>query len=143
MTVIFAATIGAKALYLLFLWLASAIAGAWLSHRKGYGERAGLASGLLLTFIGPLLWLIFPARADSRWKQEGPFPKRHNLRIVCCSFSAVIPGAIVRVPIAVLFAIGLVVLIVVGEQIVQREAVMSRDKVDARPWLPPASIELY
>ena len=80
MTFILAAsgTIGSKALYLLLLWLASAIAGAWLSQRKGYGERVGLASGLLLTFVGPLIWLFWPARADSLWKQEGPIPRRHK-----------------------------------------------------------------
>jgi len=78
MTVILAAAIGAKALYLLLIWLASAIAGSWLSQRKGYGERAGLASGLLLTFIGPLIWLFWPARAGSRWKEEGPIPKRQK-----------------------------------------------------------------
>jgi len=77
MPVIFA-LLGAKALYLMFLWLASAIAGAWLSSRKGYGEKPGLASGLLLTFVGPLIWLVWPARADSLWKQEGPIPKRHK-----------------------------------------------------------------
>ena len=41
--------IGAKALYLLYAWLASAIVAAYLSDRKGYGERPGLASGLLLS----------------------------------------------------------------------------------------------
>ena len=44
-------TIGAKALYLLFLWLISAAAGAWLSDRKGYGERVGLTLGLLLSAV--------------------------------------------------------------------------------------------
>jgi hypothetical protein len=73
------ALIGVKALYLLFVWLAAAIAGAWLSDRKGYGEKAGLASGLLLTFVGPLLWLLIPARAGSRWKTEGPIPKRPTI----------------------------------------------------------------
>jgi hypothetical protein len=73
---ILAAAIGAKALYLLLLWLASAIAGSWLSARKGYGERIGLAFGLLLTFVGPLIWLVWPARPDSLWKQEGAFRRR-------------------------------------------------------------------
>ena len=45
-------TIGAKALYLLFLWLISAAAGSWLSDRKGYGERVGLTLGLLLSVCG-------------------------------------------------------------------------------------------
>ena len=35
------ALIGAKALYLLYAWLASAIVASYLSERKGYGERAG------------------------------------------------------------------------------------------------------
>jgi hypothetical protein len=67
------AIIGAKALYLTFLWLASAIAASWLSDRKGYGEKPGLAAGLLLNVVGVVLWLLWPARADSRWKVQGPF----------------------------------------------------------------------
>ena len=71
MTVI--ALIGSKALWLLFVWLASAIAASWLSARKGYTERAGLASGLFLSVVGVLIWLVWPAKADSRWKLLGPF----------------------------------------------------------------------
>ena len=39
------AAIGAKALYLLYVWLASAIVATYLSDRKGYGEKLGLALG--------------------------------------------------------------------------------------------------
>jgi hypothetical protein len=67
------ALIGAKALWLTYLWLASAIVASYLSHRKGYGEKLGLAFGLLLSVIGAVIWLIWPARADSRWKLQGPF----------------------------------------------------------------------
>ncbi len=67
------ALLGAKALYLLYTWLASAIAASYLSHRKGYGERPGLASGLLLNFLGVVLWLLVPAREHSLWKRIGPF----------------------------------------------------------------------
>jgi hypothetical protein len=67
------AVLGAKALWLLYAWLASAIVAAWLSDRKGYGEKPGLASGLLLSAIGVVLWLLWPARRDSRWKLQGPF----------------------------------------------------------------------
>jgi hypothetical protein len=67
------AILGTSALFLLFAWLGSAIAASWLSERKGYGERIGLASGLLLTLVGVLLWLVWPAKPDSRWKVQGPF----------------------------------------------------------------------
>jgi hypothetical protein len=67
------ALIGAKALYLTYAWLLSAIVGSWLSSRKGYGEKLGLAAGLLLNVIGVLLWLVWPAKEDSRWKVHGPF----------------------------------------------------------------------
>ena len=70
------ATIGIKGLYLLFAWLLSAAIGAWISERKGYGERLGLALGLLLTVVGLLLMLILPGRPGSAWKLEGPLPKR-------------------------------------------------------------------
>ena len=67
------ALLGAKALYLTFAWLGSAIAASWLSDRKGYGERPGLASGLLLNVVGVLIWLVWPAKEASRWKVQGPF----------------------------------------------------------------------
>jgi hypothetical protein len=67
------ALLGATALWLLYSWLAAAIIGSYLSGRKGYGERPGLASGLLLNLIGPLIWLFVPARQDSLWKKVGPW----------------------------------------------------------------------
>jgi hypothetical protein len=70
------ALIGAKALWLTYIWLASAIAASWISERKGYGERAGLAAGLLLSVVGLVVMALWPARADSRWKQQGPLPRR-------------------------------------------------------------------
>jgi hypothetical protein len=65
--------IGATALWLLYVWLISAIAASYLSERKGYGEKPGLASGLILSIVGPLVWLVVPARANSKWKTIGPF----------------------------------------------------------------------
>jgi hypothetical protein len=79
MTTVFA-LIGSTALWLLYSWLAAAIIASYLSGRKGYGERAGLASGLLLNFIGVVIWLFVPARADSLWKKIGPFGRGGSRR---------------------------------------------------------------
>lgn len=67
------AEIGVTALFLTYGWLASAIVASYLSARKGYGEKPGLASGLILTFVGVLIWLVWPAKEDSRWKLQGIF----------------------------------------------------------------------
>jgi hypothetical protein len=67
------AVIGAAALWLMYLWLASAIVASYLSARKGYGEKLGLAFGMLLSVVGVVVWLIWPAKADSRWKLQGVF----------------------------------------------------------------------
>jgi hypothetical protein len=76
MTVI--ALVGAKALYLLFAWLLSGALASWLSERKGYGERMGLAFGLLLSVLGLLIVLLLPGRPGSRWREEGPLPRRRK-----------------------------------------------------------------
>ncbi len=68
-------TIGAKALYLLFIWLISAAAGSWLSERKGYGERLGLTLGLLLSALGLLIALLLPGRPGSKWRVDGRVPR--------------------------------------------------------------------
>jgi hypothetical protein len=68
------ATVGAAALYLLFIWLVSAAGAAWLAERKGYGERVGLFFGLILSAVGFAIVLLLPARPGSRWKIEGPLP---------------------------------------------------------------------
>jgi len=72
------ASIGPKALYLLFAWLISAALAAWVSDRKGYGERVGLTFGLLLTVVGLLIVLLLPGRPGSKWKVEGWLPPRRR-----------------------------------------------------------------
>jgi len=70
------AVIGVSALYLLYGWLLSAIIASFLSHKKGYGERIGLASGLLLTFVGVLIWLVVPSKPTSDWGRRKAAGKR-------------------------------------------------------------------
>jgi hypothetical protein len=72
------AAIGANAFWLLYLWLGSAIAASWLSNYKGYGEKVGLGTGLLLSIIGVIVWLFWPAKADSKWaaRRRGEDPDK-------------------------------------------------------------------
>ena len=70
------ALLGVKALWLTYIWLGSAIIASWLSKRKGYGEKPGLATGLLLTAVGVIVWLIVPPKKESAWRREGMFPPR-------------------------------------------------------------------
>ena len=72
------ALIGPKGLYLLFIWLLSAAIAGAVAERKGYGERVGLAFGLLLSAVGLLLMLLLPGRPGSRWKEDGPLPFRRR-----------------------------------------------------------------
>ena len=74
MTLIYAGlTDGAWNLFWMYLWLMSTIAASYLSERKGYGDRPGLATGLILSIVGTIIWLIVPPKPESKWKQLGPF----------------------------------------------------------------------
>ena len=64
------AVIGVNALWLLYSWLISCIIASWLSGKKGYGERIGLACGLLLSFIAVLIWLVMPSKPTSDWGRK-------------------------------------------------------------------------
>src|SRR3954468_24788003 len=59
-----------------------------------------------------------------------PLAELNNLRVVGRSLDAVIPGMIIRVSVAVVLAIGLVMFVVVGHDVVQCEAVMRGTKLD-------------
>lgn len=78
--VVFAA-LGSKALLLLYLWLASAAISAELSRSKGYGEKPGLGSGLLLSALAPIIWLLVPPKDDlAEWHTRKPWQRRHKPR---------------------------------------------------------------
>jgi hypothetical protein len=80
-TIVVFADVGAKALYLLFVWLLSAIISAELSRSKGYGEKPGLGTGLLLSVLGPLIWLAIPPKdATAEWHERKPWQRRHKPR---------------------------------------------------------------
>jgi hypothetical protein len=74
------ALLGATALWLLYAWLLMAIIASYLSERKGYTEKPGLACGLLLHFIGVIIWLVWPAKPNSKWKAIGPVGRAKSSR---------------------------------------------------------------
>jgi hypothetical protein len=66
------ALLGPRALWLLFAWLINTIICQYLSERKGYGQRWGLATGLIFP-PGVIVWVFIPAKPESDWKVVGPF----------------------------------------------------------------------
>lgn len=80
MTPVFAAA-GAVYLYLCYVWLLSAIVSSELSRSKGYGEKVGLGTGLILTILGPLIWLAIPPKdATAEWHERKPWQRRQKPR---------------------------------------------------------------
>ena len=80
MTLVLAA-VGAKALYLLYIWLLSAIFSGELARSKGYSERAGLGTGLILSILGPLIWLAVPPKDENaEWHERKPWQRRRKPR---------------------------------------------------------------
>jgi hypothetical protein len=67
------ALMGAWALWLMYIWLASCIIAGYLANRKGYGDKPGVATGLCLSAIAVIIWLVWPAKPESKWKQLGMF----------------------------------------------------------------------
>jgi hypothetical protein len=79
MTVV--AVIGAQALWLTYAWLGSSIVASAVSNRKGWGERPGLASGMLLNAAGILIWIVSPPRIRLPLPmQNTPAPARVETR---------------------------------------------------------------
>jgi hypothetical protein len=78
------AVIGTVALWLTFVWLASAIIASLLSDAKGYGEKWGLVTGIVFSVAGAFVWAVWPPREISRWKlHEGlSGPARTTLIVV-------------------------------------------------------------
>jgi hypothetical protein len=73
------AALGYKALLLMYLWLGSAIVASLLSRSKGYGEKPGLGTGMLLTVLGPIIWLFVPPKDETaEWHTRKPWQRRHK-----------------------------------------------------------------
>ena len=84
-----------------------------------------------------------------REKQAGklialaPPAHRENGRIVGCAFDAAIDAQIVVRSVAIVFAVGLIVLVLVAHQVFEREAVVHGDVVDAAARAAAVMLELH
>jgi hypothetical protein len=97
MTVVIAA-VGAKALYLCYIWMLSAIFAAELSRSKGYGEKVGLGTGLVLSILGPLIWLAIPAKdPNAEWHERKPWQRRHKPREAEMTGDAAAAGSVTAI----------------------------------------------
>jgi hypothetical protein len=78
------AVIGTAALWLIFLWLGAAIVASIFSEAKGYGDKWGLVTGVMLSVVGAFVWAAAPPREISRWKLHGELspPARTMLIVV-------------------------------------------------------------
>jgi hypothetical protein len=76
------AVIGTAALWLTFVWLASAIIASLLSEAKGYGEKLGLVTGIVLSVVGAFVWAVVPPREISRWKLHGALSSRARTTLI-------------------------------------------------------------
>lgn len=76
MITVFAAG-GAIYLLLLYVWLLSTIIAQELSRSKGYGEKPGLGTGLLLSALAPIIWLVIPPKDENaEWHHRKPWHRR-------------------------------------------------------------------
>ena len=93
----------------------------------------------------------FVARANHRGalrEQEGrekvshlSLAQRLDFRVFGWAFDAAVPRAIVRMAVAVVLAVRLVVLVVVGDEVAKGETIVGDDEIDACPRLSAAEIE--
>src|SRR4030095_6376680 len=118
----------------------------------GTRKRPVLPGNLVVLAVGGVVALRLPPRLVSReehgnalGEEEGgekvpdlPFAERLHGGIVGGALRATVPGGIVVGTIAVLFAVGFVVLSVVGDEVGEGEAVVSGDEVDAGRGAPPS-----
>lgn len=111
------AVIGTAALWLTFVWLASAIVASLFSDAKGYGEKWGLVTGTVLSVGGAFAWAVWPPREISRWKLHGGFSPTARIALVVVEIVLIAAAAYV-VATADASAAGRIGLIVVAVMLI-------------------------
>src|SRR5580704_8648368 len=110
------------------------------------GSFIVLAIGIVVAMLSPAEFVTGQQhrnaeRQEQRRDKIALLPRTQNVygfAITGRALDAAVPGSIVGLAVAILFAIFLVVPVVVTDQVIQREAVMSGQKIDARVRLAAA-----
>jgi hypothetical protein len=110
------AVIGAGALWLTFVWLASAIVASQFSLQKGYGEKTGLVTGIMGTAFGAFIWAVWPAREVSRWNiHEGlTSTERTTMGVILAVLAVVGIFFVVTIDASAAGKIGLAVVVIMA-----------------------------
>ncbi len=114
------------------------------------GERVVLAVGVVVALLGAADLVSGTQHRGALREQQGRqeialLPAAHgaNAGIVGLALDAAIRRQVVVGPVAVVLAVGLVVLVLVGDQIAQGEPVVGRDEIDAGRWVTaPRPVEV-
>ena len=114
----------------------------------GPGDLVVLAVGVVVAALGaPDLVAAQQHRHALRQEQRRqqvphlPVAQRDDPGIVGLALGAVVPGLVVVRAVLVVLAVRLVVLVAVADEIVQREAVVRGDEVDARLRVAPLALK--
>src|SRR5208283_4659223 len=101
------------------------------------GDLVVLAVGVVVAALGPAHLIAAEQHRHAEGQQQGgehgaglAGAQREDAGVVGGAFGAAVPGVVVAGPVAVVLAVGLVVLVVVGDQVAQGEAVVDGDQVD-------------
>ena len=110
------------------------------SSSEGPVDPAGevvLALGVVVAALGAQEFVAGQEHGDALGEQQGgdqvlglAFAEGEDGRVVGRAFDAAVPGEVLVGAVAVVFAVGLVVLVVVADEVVEGEAVVAGDEVD-------------
>ena len=112
-------------------------------------DVAVLAVGVVVALLGATElvagqqhWRALAEQQRGQHIADLPGADTLDFGIVGRALDAAVPGPVVGRAVVVVFAVRVVVLLVVGNAVVQREAIMSGDEVDAGPGLAALAVEL-
>ena len=111
------------------------------------GDLVVLAPGVVVAVLGAAQLVAAEEHRDALRQHERheevallAGAQRVDLRIVGRALGAAVPGPVVVGPVAVVLLVRLVVLLVVGDEVGEREAVVGGDEVDRRERVAPVGL---